>query len=248
MLERFLTATIFDVAVIMTVLVEEICMEDEATPPSISIVVHDRSLDSVAVVRAVEKALDSCFPFGCVSAGIGTNRDEEATASFHVRPEGSDERDETNSARAAIDRVSAHCDLLDALGIANGTKAIAIALHSEWTDALRARFGDTANPATVKRWRTIRRRGGTVQRSAPWTRRLTGPERVVRGLRRHHAINVNAGGGSVRDGYARAMAEVRAVNEGGHRFYGQPDSPLPPFSYETFRQDCLGIRRRQRRR
>lgn len=223
-------------------------MKDDAKQPGISIVVHDRRLDSVAVVKAVRNALDSCLPYGCVPASSGTNGSEEATASFLVPLEGPDGREQPDPARAAMERKAAHCDLLDALGVPNGTKAIAIALHSEWKDLHRERFGEAAKPATVKRWRTARRRNTPVLTGCTaWPRRSSGPQRVVRGLRRHHAIRVSAGGGSVRDGYARAMEEIRLVNEGGHRFYGRPDRPLPFFTYEIFRRDCLEIRRGRRR-
>jgi hypothetical protein len=220
-------------------------MSDDSRRPSISIIFHDKRLDRVAVARAVRKALDRCFPCGRVSLGSARNDNEEATMSFLVRPDEADGREHADPAGAAIGRIAAHCDLLDELGIANGTKAIAIALHAEWTDFHRARFGEAANPATVKRWRTMRRRGvaAVAAGSAAWTRRPSAPARVVRGLRRHHAIRVSAVGGSVRDGYERAMAELRAVNEDGHRFYGRSDGPLPSFSYETFRRDCLSIRR-----
>lgn len=145
-------------------------------------------------------------------------------------------------------RVAAHCDLLDELNVPNGAKAIAIALHLHWSEEHRARFGEPANPSTVKRWRTersLRRRG----KGAPAPRRHErGPKRVVRGLRQHHAIRTTASGSGMKEGYRIAMAELQTVNDGAHRFYGKPDMPLKPFSYETFRRDCLALRRRNSRR
>lgn len=146
------------------------------------------------------------------------------------------------------ERVAAHCDLLDELNVPNGAKAIAIALHLHWSGEHRARFGEPANPSTVKRWRTERslRRGG---KGAPAPRRHEkGPKRVVRGLRQHHAIRTTASGSGMKEGYRIAIAELQTVNDGAHRFYGKPDMPLKPFSYETFRRDCLALRRRNSRR
>jgi len=143
----------------------------------------------------------------------------------------------------ASDRITAHCELLDGLNVPNGSKAIAIALHENWSDCLRIKFGEVANAATVKKWRTARARLAKVGHlSPPATGRRSGPERVVRGLRRHHAILVTASGGRMRDAYRRAIAEVQVVNEAGRRFYGKPNSPLPLFGYEAFRRECLSIR------
>ncbi len=143
----------------------------------------------------------------------------------------------------ASDRVTAHCELLDGLNVPNGSKAIAIALHEHWSDRLRIEFGEAANAATVKKWRTARSRLAKVGPLNPRAAgRRSGPERVVRGLRRHHAILVNASGGRMRDAYRRAIADVQVVNEGGRRFYGKPNSPLPLFGYESFRRECLNIR------
>ncbi|USU06620.1 hypothetical protein NF699_08170 [Sphingomonadaceae bacterium OTU29LAMAA1] len=150
--------------------------------------------------------------------------------------------DEARSAQA--DRIAAHCNLLDALNVPNGIKAISIALHAHWSCGHRARFGEPASPSTVKRWRTERsRRGRDGRRCPPPRRRDVGPNRVVRGLRLHHAIRTNASGTGMREGYRKAIADLRTVNDGAHRFYEKPDLPLKPFSYVTFRRDCIGLRR-----
>lgn len=211
----------------------------------ITLIIHDASIDTAAIEETVRSALDECLPFRCKSICLQTPAIGGRTILFSAQLSRPDDGQRTKHPDIATERIDAHCDLLDSLGVANGTKAIVIALHANWTDAHRERFGGAANPASVKRWRTMRRRGPRSGAHTPirHTRRNSGPARVARGLRRHHAIRVSAGGGSMREGYERAMAELRVVNEGGHRFYGKPDRPLPLFSYETFRRDCLTIRR-----
>ncbi|MGN7160545.1 hypothetical protein [Sphingomonas sp. SAFR-052] len=213
---------------------------------SITLIIHDANIDAAAIEKAVRSALDECLPFRCKSICLQTPASGGRTILFSAQPSRPDDGQRARQPYIATERIDAHCDLLDSLGVANGTKAIAIALHANWTDAHRERFGEAANPASVKRWRTMRRRGPRSGAHPPvrHTRRNSGPARVARGLCRHHAVRVSAGGGSMREGYERAMAELRVVNEGGHRFYCRPDRPLPLFSYETFRRDCHTIRRR----
>lgn len=212
---------------------------------SITLIIHDLRFDTAAIERAVRSALNGCLPAGCRPFCHQAHARAGRVIVYSAQLSGDDEGHSAEKSETAMARMDAHCDLLDSLGVANGAKAIAIALHANWTDAHRTRFGEAANPSTVKRWRTARRRAPRSGAYPPVrrTRRTSGPARVARGLRRHHAIRVSAGGGSMREGYERAMAELRLVNEGGHRFYGKPDRPLPLFSYETFRRDCLTIRR-----
>lgn len=55
-------------------------------------------------------------------------------------------------------RIAAQCDLLDAAGVPNGFKAISIWLHRHWRGPLAERFGDHADPHTLRRWRSRRGR------------------------------------------------------------------------------------------
>lgn len=57
--------------------------------------------------------------------------------------------------------IIAQCDLLDGAGIGNGCKAISIYMHANWRGELVRRFGPASPAATLKRWRTLRARGGT---------------------------------------------------------------------------------------
>ncbi len=49
-------------------------------------------------------------------------------------------------------------DMMDAAGIRNGEKAIAIFLHAVWDEDLRQRYGNHDDPATIRKWRTARRK------------------------------------------------------------------------------------------
>jgi hypothetical protein len=60
----------------------------------------------------------------------------------------------------SAERMRVELALLDAAGVRNGTKAIAIWLDRNWTADLRCRFGDHDNAATLKRWRSQQRRDG----------------------------------------------------------------------------------------
>lgn len=57
------------------------------------------------------------------------------------------------------EKLSVQMDLLDAAGVANGTKSIQIWLHRNWTPDLRQRRGDHDNAHTIRRWRARRNRG-----------------------------------------------------------------------------------------
>jgi hypothetical protein len=58
----------------------------------------------------------------------------------------------------AAERLMVECEMLDAAGVPQGTKAIDIFIHDHWSDALRARFGEPDNPHTIRRWRARRAR------------------------------------------------------------------------------------------
>ncbi|WP_010339392.1 hypothetical protein [Sphingobium yanoikuyae] len=76
----------------------------------------------------------------------------------------------------------------------------------------------------------------------------TSAHRISAGLRRHHAIRVNASGCSVQEGYDRAIADIDIVNSGAHDIYGKPATPIPYFTYETFVRDCRHLRTKRRNR
>ena len=59
---------------------------------------------------------------------------------------------------ADLERLRTELTMLDAAGVPNGVKAIAIHLHRSWTPDLIARFGPHDEPATIRRWRTEARR------------------------------------------------------------------------------------------
>lgn len=63
-----------------------------------------------------------------------------------------------DAAAIARERMEAELQILEASRVPNGTKAIAIHLHANWTPELRARLGDFDDPASIKRWRTAVRR------------------------------------------------------------------------------------------
>lgn len=73
-------------------------------------------------------------------------------------------------------------------------------------------------------------------------------ERISAGLRRHHAIRVNSSGSSIREGFDRAIADIDIVNSGAHPSYGKPSAPIPYFSYDTFRNDCISLRQGARQK
>ena len=50
----------------------------------------------------------------------------------------------------------AQCLLMDQFDVANGDKAIAIALHRHWTADLNIIFGRPDSPSSIKRWRAER--------------------------------------------------------------------------------------------
>lgn len=55
-------------------------------------------------------------------------------------------------------RMETEIELLDAAKVRNGTKAIWLFLHGAWTEELRQRYGPFDDPATIRRWRTERRK------------------------------------------------------------------------------------------
>jgi hypothetical protein len=208
--------------------------------PNLSIIVRDDDLPVSAIITGISRALSPSFSVECGRTGPDPlNARQGIKIDCRIVPveaapqhAGSDEEE----------RIRAHCDLLDARGIHNGTKAIAIALHAYWTDDHRKLFGNYANPATVKRWRSQRRLApapyGPIRR-----RHQDAGGRIQRGLRRHHAIRACAAGITMKEGYAQALRDVETVNSGCYPLYERPGYPLVRFSYETFRRDCWKIRR-----
>lgn len=53
-------------------------------------------------------------------------------------------------------------DMLEAAGVPNGDKAMAIWLAAHWTPSLKARFGEHSNVHTLRRWRVLRGRAADV--------------------------------------------------------------------------------------
>jgi hypothetical protein len=65
----------------------------------------------------------------------------------------------SNSASGTVqERRRILLDMMDAAGIRNGVKSIAIFLHAVWDEDLRRRYGDHDEPATIRKWRTARRK------------------------------------------------------------------------------------------
>lgn len=212
--------------------------------PHFSIIFHDDRSPTGRVLTRIRGALEKAFDLRCI--GVCRSLDdsvEEIAVHYRFADLPGVPREARVTTNASL-RKQAHCDLLDDLDVPNGVKAIAIALHAHWSDQHSALYGDAANPSTVKRWRSERKslRTPASPGLVPNSRRSASARRVVWGLRRHHAIRVNACGARIQDGYDRAIADLRVVNAGGHRFYGKPEAPLPFFSYATFRRDCLSIK------
>lgn len=216
-------------------------MEEHRSGPTITIVVHKVGSLPASVMREIRLLLQRHFQVRNTGSyeDRGPSGSWEFAVGYCLSPL-PDARAESDAER----RIAAHCELLDRLNVSNGVKGIAIALHEHWSDDLRERFGEPANPMTVKRWRLQRRRNADT---APivTTKRLTDEDRILRGLRRHHAIRTNGSGSSISDGYQRALQDIRRVNSGDHHCYGKPGLAIRPFSYETFRRECRDLKRRR---
>lgn len=216
-------------------------VKEQRPGPTITIVVHEIGALPAPVIREIRSLLERRFQV----QNTGSYKDRkqcgswEFAVSYRLTP-----LPEARDSSEAERRIAAHCELLDGMAVSNGAKAIAIALHDHWSDDLRERFGEPASPQTIKRWRLRRRRAADT---APIvnTSRLNDEDRIVRGLRRHHAIRTNGSGGSITEGYRRALLDIRRVNSGEHHSYGKPDHKIRPFSYETFRRECRDLKRRR---
>ncbi|MBD8548285.1 hypothetical protein [Sphingomonas sp. CFBP 8760] len=221
-------------------------MEEQEGKPSITITFHEEHVPIGLIIGALREGLRTSHEMRLVGIDNECEADDVSVVSVQLRikPVERDGQDEASVRFDASDRLNAHCDLLDALDVPNGKKAIAIALHTHWSEAHQVRFGDPANPVTVKRWRTERssRRSPGGKAVEAGGGRLTSARRDARRLRIRHAIRVDASGGRMRDGYRLALDELEVVNAGRHGSPGKPDTPLPSFCYETFRRDCLKIR------
>lgn len=66
--------------------------------------------------------------------------------------------DPNPTGKADTRRLNAEFGLLEAAGVPNGEKAIAIFMHAVWDDDLRQQYGDHDEPATIRKWRTARRK------------------------------------------------------------------------------------------
>lgn len=223
-------------------------MHDDRPEPTISIVLFHAAVALVQIAQDIKQALQRHFDVKYDGSVRTTEPDESERIGIGYRL--SPLPDERQSGFELDERVEAHCDLLDRMNVPNGCRAIAVALNDHWSDEFRDRFGQAANPSTVKGWRTGRRAGrcGTNPQIGPAAQGLTDDDRMLRGLRRHHAIRTNASGSSIRDGYLRALNDIGRVNAGAHAHYKQPACAIRPFSYETFRRDCrdLKVRRSSR--
>ena len=76
-------------------------------------------------------------------------RSGEAEVLPAVRPVRSPSAEEATT--IAAERLMVECEMLDAAGVPQGTKAIDIFIHDHWSDDLRARFGEPDNPHTIRR-------------------------------------------------------------------------------------------------
>ncbi len=212
--------------------------------PSITVVIHDPSIQTTVLER-FGQAIAEDFVVQSVStrARAGSRLDRNTPTVVHYRLESAQPAEKVQQ-QVLSDWdpvIRAHCELLDGLDVPNGEKAIAIALHQHWTDELRTRFGEYANPGTVRRWLAEHRRQKAglpslrPRRQAPAEAR-----RIARALRRHHAIRVKASGITMRDGYAEVLQDIHRVRQGEHHLYA--GQAVPRFSYETFRRECRQVR------
>ncbi|WP_157084788.1 MULTISPECIES: hypothetical protein [Sphingomonas] len=193
------------------------------------------------VLPAMREALEPSFKVQwSPSPDAGLVTGDALTMRVWLSPSNLEADNDVPPCCSSLDRVAAHCDLMDQLAIPNGTKAISIALHKHWGADHRERFGDPASPSTVKRWRASRKAGkGTPGEKKP--RHLTDADRVVRNLRRHHALRIAGDGGTIREGYRRVLRDIQTstASDRSSRARGERAAPL---SYETFRRDCHRVR------
>ena len=140
-----------------------------------------------------------------------------------------------------IRRMHIVCDLLDRLGIPNGTKAIDIALAEHWSEDYRQVYGEHESPSTIKRWRIERHQISRRRSEGQAERDRRGTTEVLCKLRARHAAHTVCNRKSARKGYQAAMAELSAINSGHHPLHPRPEPELPRFSYGTFLKDCKAI-------
>lgn len=151
----------------------------------------------------------------------------------------------TRSARK--EKIAATCELLDLHRVGDGEKAIAIGLAQHWTQQLLLRFGPPLSPATVRRWRAMKRLHG----SRYLDERLHTIEEhpginlqpnVAQVLYRH-ASQVIRNGGSMPLAYHAARSEIALINDGRHADHPQPEQPLRMFGFDTFRRACSAVQK-----
>ncbi len=226
-------------------------MDGQDEKPNITIVFHDEDAPVGLVMSGLRHALrpDYELKFLEIETASGASGGDRFLMQLQLKSMQRIDREAAMVLPNGSRRVDAHCDLLDSLNVPNGDKSIAIALHAHWSEDHRARFGNPAKPATVKRWRTERslrrsRGSGVIDVRG----RSSSANQLSRTLRRHHAIRCNASGARIRHQYRRALVELDTVNAGAHALYGKPDAPLTPFSYETFRRDCQAMKNPSQKR
>lgn len=142
----------------------------------------------------------------------------------------------------------AQIEMLDAAGVANGSKAIGHFLAGAWGPKQIGRYGPSDNPHTIRRWRSKRGRPG--RRHARQMVRMNG--RVPRGphgagvpaeVAQKHAYAHWATKARVGDTYANYVAEMMSINEGGHPDHVRPSEPYAIASEATIRRRCNALER-----
>lgn len=221
-------------------------MGEYSRTSSFSIVFHDEAVPMHFITSQVYKALGTAFDAECVDFARAAQPDGSTSLSFtyHLEPSSSG-LDSPATILSNPERVRIHCDLLDDLDVNQDANAVSVALDRHWTEHHRRMVGEAADPATVQAWREERKFRATLAATPlPFRSRASSlsAERVSAGLRRHHAIRVNASGSTVRMGFDRAIADIDKVNSGAHACYAKPSTPIPHFSYDEFLQECLRMR------
>lgn len=140
----------------------------------------------------------------------------------------------------------AQVQLLDAAGVANGDKAIAVHLARFWTPELVEKHGPHDPPRTIRRWRTTRGRPGgrrpnhmvSMRGRAP--RASRSPD-VAAEVEWKHALAAQQTRGRPHDAYAEYRVEMAAINAGTHSQYAKPTKPYRIVSKETMRRRCNAL-------
>ncbi|HEX8226019.1 MAG TPA: Mu transposase C-terminal domain-containing protein [Allosphingosinicella sp.] len=143
-------------------------------------------------------------------------------------------------------KMLAQCRLLDDNGIPNGSKAIATALTTHWSEELQAKFGDHDNAHTIKRWRSDRGKvgdrterdmvnmSGKVPR-APYFDDV--PHEVIQKAALRHYTNR----GTYKETWSEAAKELHLINQGLSQQYPRPASSYKIPSYTTVYRACRAL-------